>query len=284
MNQTQLFRLLGTLLFKKPKLLLALPVIACCWYSYEYFVARPAMTYMGVPQTQTGFTSHILRNHGFILEYSETLKNPLWVTYKVTEKRFKNGKRPSRFDSDWRTLAAVTHDDYTRSGFNRGHLAPNYVIASRYGREAQLDTFKMSNISPQTPNLNQKSWQRLEELIANDFSKWHGDFWVVTGPIFSASPKTIARSGVAIPEAFFKILVKPAHEKAPAKALAFIFPQDAKPKASLMTFLTTIDDIENKTHIDFFTQLDDSVEAELESGTTPDLWRLKEVATRPSRY
>lgn len=284
MKQNHIIRLLSLVFIKQPKLLLIIPVLATVWYSYEYFVARPAMSYMGVPQTQAGFTSHILRNNGFMLEYSETLKNPLWVTYKVTEKHYKSGKRPSRFEQDWRSLAAVTHQDYTGSGFDRGHMAPNYVIATRYGRNAQLDTFKMTNISPQTPNLNQKSWQRLEEIIANDFSEWHGDFWVVTGPIFAKTPKAIKRSDVAIPDAFFKILVKPSTPETPAKALAFIFGQDAKPNASLMTFVTTIDEIEKRTDIDFFSKLDDEFEDKLEASKTPEAWRLKEVAKRPSRY
>lgn len=285
MTQKQLLHLLTGLIFKYPKLIIfSAAVAAACWYSYEHFVARPAMTFMGLPQTQAGFTSHILRNNGFMLEYSETLKNPLWVTYKVTQKHFGSGKRPSRFDEDWRTFTRVSHQDYTRSGFDRGHMAPNYVIATRYGREAQLDTFKMTNISPQTPNLNQKSWQRLEEVIANDFSDWHDDFWVVTGPIFAKNPNKIERSGVAIPEAFYKILIKPSTVNKPAMALAFIFPQDAAPKASLNDFVSTIDEVEAKTNIDFFTKLEDEFEDKLEASKTPQAWRLNEVANRPSRY
>jgi len=284
MNKNQAFHLLSLLFFKHPKLLLLLPVLATMWFSYEYFVARPAMSYMGVPQTQAGITSHILRNDGFMLEYSETLKNPLWVTYKVTEKRYKSGKRPSGFSKDWRTLAAVTHNDYTGSGYDRGHMAPNYLIASRYGRNAQLDTFLMSNITPQNPKLNQKSWQRLEEVIANDFSEWHGDFWVVTGPIFGANPKNLKNSDVKIPDAFFKILIKPTSPETPAKALAFIFPQNAKVKASLTDFVSTIDEVEAKTGIDFFHKLEDDFENKLEASSTPEAWRLKEVANRPSPY
>lgn len=219
-----------------------------------------------------------------MLEYSEKLQNPLWVTYKVTEKKQRSGKRPSGFTQDWRSIASVSHQDYTGSGYDRGHMAPNYLIASRYGRSAQLDTFKMTNITPQKANLNQKSWQRLEELIANDFSEWHGEFWVVTGPIFDAKPKTLKNSSVTIPRAFYKILIKPGSNEIPAKALAFIFPQNAKKRASLMKFVTTIDEVEQQTGIDFFHKLEDELETRLESSKTPQAWRLPEVANRPSRY
>jgi len=118
-------------------------------------------------------------------------------------------------------------------------LAPNYVIASRYGKKAQKEAFLMTNISPQKALLNQKSWQRLEEIVANDFSDWHGEFWVVTGPIFDESPQTLKGTKIAIPKAFYKILIKPSDDPSSIMALAFIFQQNAKPDASLMSFVTT---------------------------------------------
>jgi len=287
-----LLKLLMALLIKNPKFLILIPLLGGLWYGYEVFVARPAMTYMGVPQVNatppqtgimTGF-SHILRNQGYMLEYSETLENPLWVTYKVTKANYKSGKRPSGFNRDWRSYQQVKQDDYTGSGYDRGHMAPNYVIASRYGRSAQKETFLMTNITPQKPKLNRKSWQRLEEVIADDFSKQNGDFWVTTGPIFDANPKHLKGSNVKIPKAFYKILIKPSTQQTPAKALAFIFPQNAKPRASLMSFVTTIDEIERLTGIDFFADLEDDFEDRLESDKTPEAWHLKAVANRPSRY
>ena len=52
---------------------------------------------------------------------------------------------------DERTAARVSHDDYKpgTDRFDRGHMAPNHAIATRYGREAQLETFLMSNVCPQ---------------------------------------------------------------------------------------------------------------------------------------
>ena len=286
MTRNAVIKTLLGLIFKKPKYLLIVPLIAVVWYGYEYYIARPAMSYMGVPKVENNTLglSHVLRNQGFMLEYSETLKNPIWVTYKVTEQKYKSGKRPSNFRQDWRSWSSVSHSDYTHSGYNRGHMAPNYVIASRYGRNAQYDTFLMTNITPQKPKLNQKSWQRLEEVIANDFSEWHGDFWVTTGPIFGDSPKEIKKSGVKVPDAFYKILIKPSTKQTPAQALAFIFPQDAKARASLMSFVSSIDEVEKATGIDFFHKLEDEFENKLEASKTPEAWRLQEVANRASRY
>lgn len=290
MNPTRLTRQLLMMLFRgvlrNPKLWIFVPILGVAVYAYES-MQRPNMAYMGVPLVENAPAgnglSHILRKNGFMLEYSEGLKNPLWVTYKVGAANYDSGKRPSGFKEDWRTISRVSHQDYTHSGYDRGHMAPNYVIATRYGRSAQLDTFLMTNITPQKGSLNQKSWQRLEEIIANDFSQKFGDFWVVTGPVFGDKPKRLD-SGVAVPDAFYKILIKPSTPEQPARALAFIFPQTAKPRASLMKFVTTIDAVEARTGIDFFHELDDDFENLLESSPTPEAWGLQSVANRPSRY
>ena len=79
--------------------------------------------YAGLPRSTRPV--RVLKNAGFIVGYSDARRNPLWVSYRV----FKidtptTHKRPSRFQADDRTQARVKHDDYTRSGYDRGHMAP----------------------------------------------------------------------------------------------------------------------------------------------------------------
>lgn len=278
-------------LFKQPKYWVFIAVFVALWFLYNAtFAVRPAMAqtgYMGTPQILSGVANqggvHVLQNEGYVVGYSESLANPIWVTYYVGKQRFKIGKRP-KFMADRRSSSGVEHKHYTRSGYTRGHMAPNYVIGSRYGQKAQKETFLMTNISPQKSRLNQKSWQRLEELVANDFSDWHSGFWVITGPIFDKNPETLKGTNIAIPRAFYKILIKPNEDLNSIKTLAFIFSQTAPINASLMQFLTTIDEVESQTGIDFLSALTDEVETTLEASKTPNKWRLPEVANRPSRY
>ncbi len=290
MSKIQFLRLLNPFLklIRNPKYILLILLASGLWFAYEVLVARPAMSYMGLPKVESGIGasgwSHVLRNEAYLLEYSETLSNPLWVTYKVTKQRFKSGKRPSGFKTDWRSITGVSHKDYTGSGYDRGHMAPNYLIASCYGKSSQQETFLMTNITPQKATLNRKSWQRLEEIIGNDFWEWQGDFWVVTGPIFAEQPKTIKQTQVAIPKSFYKILIKPTSPGQPAIALAFIFPQNAKANVDLMTFVTSIDEIEAQTGIDFFSKFEDDFEDAIEEAKMPESWHLEEVSNRPSRY
>jgi len=52
------------------------------------------------------------------------------------------------------------HGDYTHSGYDRGHMAPNADFNDTY--ENALMTFFIANIWPQTPNINRVVWLKTE--------------------------------------------------------------------------------------------------------------------------
>ena len=123
--------------------------------------------YAGLPASEA---TAIIENTGFTVGYSELHKTPVWVSYRLFRVDDPvSGERPSRFKVDERTEAKVKHDDYTNSGYDRGHIAPNYAISTRFGRVAQLQTFLMSNICPQLPRLNRQVWKRLEQRVAKTY-------------------------------------------------------------------------------------------------------------------
>ena len=160
-------------------------------------------------------------------------------------------------------------DDYTNSGYDRGHLAPNYGIALCYGREAQEQTFLMSNIVPQKHGLNAGPWKELEMRAAVNYPARYQEVWVLTGPVFGAQPKK-TKGGVLIPEACYKIMIDETGGK--LRAQAFLMPQDIPKGASPKQFLTSIDEIEKRTGIDFFPEIEDEVEKQLESRTADRAW------------
>jgi len=276
-------------LFRNKLVALLALALAGIWYSYEVFYARPQATFGGVPQEQHWDLNHftrVFRNNAFMLGYSEWRGSPLWVTYQLTTKpeNVKNGKRPSGFYVDQRSIRRVRHDDYTGSGYDRGHMAPNYAIATLYGRKAQIDTFDMTNITPQKPKLNRKLWQRLESVEIDYLAKWFQSIWVFTGPIYGEDKKTLKSSKVEIPEAFYKIYIQPKDENGKVHALALIMPQNVYGNESLLKYVTTVDEVEQRTGLDFFPALEDKIEQQIESQNEVDYWRLEEVAKLPSRF
>lgn len=273
---------------KHPVLLLVIVVLGLGGYGYEVKIARPALLYQGAPQpldiknSDTWF--RILRNDGFILGYSDLRGNPLWVEYALTavEENGPSLKRPNRFEADWRSINRVSHNSYQQSGYDRGHMAPNYAMSRLYGREGQADSFLMTNITPQKPNLNQKLWQRLEEAEIKHFAKLFGKVWVITGPVFSGTVERLSSDWtVEIPDAFYKIYVTEAIPGRPPIALGFLIPQTVKGKEPLAQFVTSIDNIEAQTGLDFFSKLDDRIETHLESAVDPMPWALQSIGRLP---
>ncbi|MFU8789900.1 MAG: DNA/RNA non-specific endonuclease [Methylobacter sp.] len=276
---------------KHPAALLIMLILGLGGYGYEVKIARPTLLYQGAPQSVNIKNSdtwfRILRNQGFILGYSDLRGNPLWVMYALTDDGTDTPslKRPSRFETDWRSINRVSHDSYQKSGYDRGHMAPNYAISRLYGKAGQMDSFLMTNITPQKPKLNQKLWQRLEEIEIKHFAKLFGKVWVITGPVFSGSVERLSSDWkVEIPDAFYKIYITEEASGKPARALAFLMPQNVNGNEPLTQFVTSIDNIEALTGLDFFSELDDRAEAALEAAIAPQPWNLQAVSKQPPRY
>ncbi len=213
----------------------------------------------------------VLANRGYVVGYSDTLGNPLWAAYRVADlPRIPTPPaRPEKFEVDRRTAARVPPESYSGSGYDRGHLAPNYAIATRHGAEAQRETFRMSNITPQRHALNAGLWRELEQKIATSYPARYGEVWVITGPVFGANPPRL-REAVAVPEAFFKIIVD--EQDGRLRTLAFLVPQDAPANADPARYLTTIEELQRRTGLDFLGEIDDEAERQIEARRAGRVW------------
>lgn len=256
------------------------------WYSQEADY-RNSLSWEGVTtwESPTPLNLHrVLRNDGYLVGWSDLRVNPLWVSYWLNDTGTSQiGDRPD-FKRDWRTLWPVSTDSYRGSGYDRGHLAPNYAIANVHGREAQRQTFLMSNMSPQRPNLNRQLWQRLEEAVMDHFVPRFGTLQVITGPIYPADflEGVFHRVGFTqVPEAFYKILVVPSQTP---RVIAFIMPQQVSGNEPLDRFLVSVDKIEARTGLDFFPQLTPGAAGRLEGNVDTHGWDLQAVARRPGRF
>lgn len=277
MRKTPFLLNLISFIVKNPKsLLLILPFVILS-YGYEVFVARDTMVYGGIPKS-AGFEmtqwTRIFRNEAYMVGYSDIRGNPLWVSYKLTQPSPKapHLKRPDNFSMDFRNLTFIKSSDYTNSGYDRGHMAPNHVISLLYGKSAQEETFLMTNITPQKPNLNQKIWQRLEALELENFSHKFKAVWVYTGPIFNENTKKLKNSfWVDIPNAFYKIYIG-LKEDGDLRTLAFIIPQTAKINDRIEKYQVSIDAVEKQSGFDFLHELEDSLEQKVEATIENSEW------------
>ena len=92
---------------------------------------------------------------------------------------------------------------------------------------------------------------------------------MITGPVFGAAPKKL-RGGVAVPEAFFLIVIDETEGK--LRTLAFVVPQEAATTDDPGRYVTSIDEIQRRTGLDFLTELDDVAEKQVEAQRASRVW------------
>ncbi len=242
--------------------------------------------YQGIPENEfREFPITVLDKGHFVLGYSEDFMNPAWVFYRIGPAvDFRSFPRPGfRIDRD--TEARVRTRDYAHSGFDRGHMAPNFAMGSRFGPAGARSTFVMSNVCPQFHPFNDGQWGNLEEWIAgrkprnataeNFIRGWADELegvWVVVGPLFEEERDPLD-SGVPVPSGFFCIVVDELENGQP-RALAFIMPHLDQRVDELAGFLTTVDEVERRVGLDFFPLLPNSVEDAMEGTAATELWPL----------
>lgn len=167
----------------------------------------------------------IVLDHGpFKIMYNTDKRLPEYVAYELTADHLKarEGKRANKFIIDpilmEQNLPYVAPSEYAKSGYDRGHMAPSGDFL--WDQNLNDMTFVMSNMAPQSPNLNRDSWRKLEDQVRR-WACGEGKLMVITGPVLTEGlPKM--RSGLVIPQKFFKIIID---ETPPKKVISFLYDQ-----------------------------------------------------------
>lgn len=215
----------------------------------------------------------VLVNHGFISGYAPSRLQPLWSAYRVAHAdRWVNYDRPHLYYADDRLpeqhrLAPDTFGTHNGVAYNVGHMVPNAAINTQFGRLAQMETFLMSNMSPQYGSLNQGLWLKLENKIRNiEDTPQKDHVWAVAGPIFDEAPHTIPHSGgksVPVPTDYYYILIDPFrypwNRESNVDIVCFRVPQDVDRDTPFDDLIVTLEEIEQATMLDFLPGWDHDV-------------------------
>lgn len=218
-----------------------------------------------LPSSTTG---QIVHHEYYSLSYSEPHEQAEWVAYELKKSHLSNTnfKRPY-FEIDRYVKTGAAHwRNYKKSGYDRGHLCP--AGDRRFSQEAHDETFLTSNISPQNHQFNSGIWNTLEQKVRYWSRKYDGVF-VVTGGILRGNLNTIGDEDVSVPNQFYKILIDT--NTGPTKMIAFLFPHEDS-NQPLYKFVVSVDEIEELTGIDFFSELEDSIENKLEASRSYKNW------------
>jgi len=213
-----------------------------------------------------------LPNQGYSVGYDESLPGPRWSSYRVFPYKDVHLERPASFRTDVRTTARVTTSEYVRSGYDRGHLAPNYAISVCYGEEAQKETFLLSNIVPQLHPLNAGLWKDLEQRVVRRYVERYGTVWVQVGPVYAEPPaKKVGR--LPVPEAFWMVISEYERDQQGVRAIAYLVPHEENWRDRELTrYVVSIRKVESLTGLDFFPKLPPATQDRLESKPAPRAW------------
>lgn len=223
---------------------------------------------LGIP----GKSDQIINREGYALGYSRKHRQPLWVAYRITKDEAESqkvGRKIATFYEDLEVPDSATLADYKGSGYDRGHLAPAGDM--KFSARTMLESFSLANMSPQVNSFNGGVWHRLEQAVRT-FASRERSVFVVTGPIFidDEEPKYIGGGRVRVPEFYYKVLYD---ETPPRKMIGFIMANKGS-KKPLSFFAVSVDEVEEATGLDFFNELPDEIEKDLESQIDISAWGL----------
>jgi len=216
---------------------------------------------------------------GFAVMYSGVSRTPLWSAEHLDRKRLQQAKEIDREDSFHEESklpdsARASLSDYSGSGYDRGHLAPNADMANR---SQQYDSFSLANIAPQSPRNNRYIWRNIESATRY-LTQQYGEVYTITGVAFTGKKTKQLADRVLVPSHFFKAVYIPATNQAGV----YYAPNDESERIDVIS----IDELATEIGIDVLPLLDAQTKSQafdlpLKAGASSDL-PANEPADKPA--
>ncbi len=188
---------------------------------------------------------------------------------------------PFQADPDIPAQYRTELSDYSGSGYDRGHICAS---ADRLcSQDVNGQTFYLSNMHPQTNGFNGGVWENMESQVRKwNTSSFRDTLWVCKGgTIYDVNLDGTMQTGLIpndrlnmpVPKYFFMALV--AKKDGAYKGMAFWVEHVANADSSLAKYMISIDELEERTGIDFFCNLPDNIEDGVEAMNSPSSWGLQ---------
>ncbi|XP_077075353.1 nuclease EXOG, mitochondrial [Siphateles boraxobius] len=219
----------------------------------------------GLPQT--GAETRFYINH--VLSYDQSRRTPRWVAEHLSGQRLlgQADRKHCKFkpDPEIPEIFTARNEDYLRSGWSRGHMAP--AGDNKISEQAMAETFYLSNIVPQNYENNAGFWNRLE-MYCRDLTQRFSDVWLVSGPLMlpqvredghkTVSYQLIGKDEVAVPTHLFKIVLAQKDSSPDSLALgAFVVPNSPIGfERSLTDFQVSLTDLQRMSGLRFFPEVE----------------------------
>lgn len=211
----------------------------------------------------------------YVLSYNNTKGGPNWVSWHLQQTDIGTVPRQNFHPEDGLPsgFKVVLPNDYTGSGFDRGHVCNSKDRTTTV--ENNLATFSMANMLPQTPALNQHVWLKLEEY-SRTLATQGNEMYIIAGGI--GSKKIIGHANkVTVPTDCWKIIVALPQGNndlsridANTRVIAVIMPNktgiDSDP---WQKYIKTVRDIEGATGYNFLSEVPPNIQEVIETRRDP---------------
>jgi len=191
----------------------------------------------------------VLDRDGYSLGFGRDRKCALWVSYIISKGSVGvDVDRGGNFypDPDIPEDCRIRPENFTNSGYDKGHLAPSADID--FSVKSNNETFAMSNVALQHPRLNRQAWGSLEGLI-RVWTRRKGKLAIVTGPLYGRRSKRV--NGIPVPRNFYKVVYSFRHRA----CVGFIFPNKEIRAGELWDYAMSVKDVEKESGYKFFSGL-----------------------------
>ena len=233
-------------------LLISLLLISSSVFGWEQKAPRPVQECTefvpyGAPVVTKQDATAICRV-GYLTVHDNVAKIPVYGAYVLKpENALGCQPRTNAFaaDASLPKDKRATPSDYAASGYDQGHNIPDGDLS--YEEYVELESFLMSNMSPQLPNLNRGIWKNLETNVRVWAWQYKHPLQVIVGPIYVYGDPTIGTNKVLIPRAFFKVVI----DTVTGENYAFLFPHQIGLGSDPSVVQTTIQEVEKATGITF---------------------------------
>lgn len=244
------------------------------------------------------FNEQEILNYAY--EWVDSKKHAAWVAFTFdSETSQKNVNRTDEWnaDPDLPDGMSPQESNHKNDGFDKGHLCASEDRV--YSREANVQTFYYSNISPQLVSFNQGFWVTFEKTIQNWARSGDYDKLYVTkggtlnhllvnftgtqkgqdGQTPTTDANGLTKHGLACPQYYFIAVL--AEKGGDYQAIGFLAEHrddygytnnNQAPISVVKEHALSIDELEEQTGLDFFCNLPDDIENQLESSYTESDW------------
>jgi endonuclease G len=267
------------------------PLLCLLFFSCSDDAAKPETNRgnnleMGNPSgAANAFDNYLVEKEQYTLSYNSYRGTPNWVSWHLSRAWMGNTDRQDDFRADQSlhtTFYKVTPADYTNSGFDRGHNTPS---ADRTASIADNSaTFLMTNMIPQAPTNNQKTWANLENYCRKLVSEGN-ELYIIMGSYGKGGTgsngfrETLTGGKVVVPNRIWKVIVvlpvggsDVSRVTTSTRVIAVDTPNSNSISTSWATYRTTVDAIEAKTGYNILSNvpasIQDVIEARVDNGPT----------------